>query len=157
MKLKHSDDSAITDDEVDEASDAEVSEDSQSDDDDISADPAENIEKGYKNPFWRFLLEHSYEIMEDFPENIEELKSFEYFNDFVDKLRKHYNLLKHLILSLQNSDIEDKLSEYEESLEEKNFSEEDAQELAWDHLKFLFKRLIDHNKDIFAKELDKRE
>ena len=39
---------------------------------------------------------------------------------------------------------------------DKDFDDDDAEELAWEHMKFLFKRLIDNNEDIFEEEAEKR-
>jgi hypothetical protein len=117
----------------------------------------DEIEQGNKNFSWREILSLAYSKLRQFSENSEELENFEYFPELVYLIRKYYNTYKFMQLALENSKIESKLIEYAESLVEKNFTDMDAKELAWDHLKFLFKRLIIRNQDIFNDELRNRE
>jgi hypothetical protein len=164
MQSKHEDtqseqDSTINDEEIDEASsDTEkgstASENTEVSDEEIDPD---EIEQGSKNFFWREILSLAYSKLRQFPGNAEELENFEYFQELVYLIRKYYKTHKFMQLALENSKIENKLSEYADSLVEKNFTDMDAKELAWDHLKFLFKRLIIRNQDIFNDELKNRE
>lgn len=130
--------------------------DTDSSDDDESPTPDDLI-VGNKSFFWRKILETAYKNMRDFPDTIEELKNFEYFPELVELMRKFHNMHDYMQLSLENSNIHDKLSKYQYTLEDKKINARDAKELAWDHLKFLFKHLIDRNPDLFDEEMQRRE
>ena len=120
-------------------------------------DEVDHIDRGNQNPFWRALLSNTYSEMNELPENFEELKTYKYFSELTDILKSFYDKHKFLSASLEKSKIEDKLYEYKELLVEKGFSYNDAAEASWEHLKFLFKSLIDGNKDLFEDEMKDRQ
>jgi Zinc finger, C2H2 type len=155
-----SEDTSTNDDQSSETaetvSNSTEAENSESNDDESSLDSTD-IRSRSQNFFWRNILELAFKNMEDFPESVDELKNVDHFPIFIDSMRKFYKNHKFMQLALERSEIERKLNEYEEALVEKNFSNKDAKELTWDHLKFLFKRLIDRNLDIYNEELKNRE
>ena len=81
--------------------------------------------------------------MDEFPEQIQDLKSHKYFTELTDILKKFYDRHNFLDKSLNCSKIENKLYEYKDLLVDKGFSYKDAAEASWEHLKFLFKGLIE--------------
>lgn len=116
----------------------------------------EDVKTGNKNPFWVTILSAALKSMSTLPTNIEALMSSQYFPDLVDSIRDRYCYQKRLIHALDMSQIEEKMSKYEDQLIERNFSNADAKDLTWDHLKYLFKRLIERNEDIVQEELIRR-
>lgn len=112
---------------------------------------------GYGSDFWTQALTWACQNMKTIPTSVDSLKNMEYFPQLMDLIRKYYDNHKFLQSSLENSDIENKMADYQEYLKEKIFEDEDAEELSWEHMKFLFKRLIDNNEDIFVNELRRRQ
>lgn len=120
-------------------------------------DEADHVDTGNRNPFWRTILSVAYSKMDEIPENFDEMKNYKFFNELTDILKGLYEKQKFYDKCLGNSKIENKLNEYKELLSEKGFNDKDADEASWEHLKFLFKGLIDYNKDIFDAELENRD
>jgi len=75
----------------------------------------------------------------------------------MDLSKKFYDEQHYLIHALKESYLENEILAYNDwYIRKRNFDEDDALDLAWDNFKPLFKKLIDHNKDIFDDELHAR-
>lgn len=150
------------DDEYENGTSSENEEDKEETEDENTEEDEEyndykQLENDYTNPFWKYLLEVAYNRMNEFPETIQEMKSSEYFPELVDLIKKYYDYFCALHFSLSESCIEEKIVEYQTSLSRKGMDCEDAQELAWQNMRFLFKRLVDNNIDVFEKEAQRRD
>jgi len=88
--------------------------------------------------------------MEEFPTEINQLKSPQYFFTFMELAKKFYDDHKLMSHALDESKLEEEINACKEWwIDKRNFDEDDASDIAWDSLKPLFKKLIDHNGDIF--------
>ncbi len=126
-------------------------------DDSSEEEENEHVEKGWTNEFWRQILRRAYDDMKDFPDQIDKMKWDEYYSAFIENLQKYYKAHKFLEKALRASRLEDKLINTQEYYErEVNCGEKEAAEVAWDSRKFLFRKLIDKNPDLFQNEIDKR-
>lgn len=114
-----------------------------------SSEP-EQIERGWRNPFWRKMIKDTLEDMDDLPATIEELKTDQYLAKFIEKLHMHYDAHLFMQEALEESYLDDKLRETENYYKNKlKFSKRESKDTAWPSRKYLFKQLISKNSDIF--------
>jgi hypothetical protein len=137
---------------VDSEENGEQEEESDSD------ESSESDTTGWQNIFWRRILKQTYENFEELPLNIDNLTREPYFSELQNRLHNRYKDFKSLMVSIDESDLENKLIQtvvyFKDQLD---FDDDEAEEHTWNTRANLFKTLVNENEDLFLSEKEDRE
>lgn len=123
----------------------------------VSVQSEEDIDEGWANPFWRLLLIEAYKNMKEIPETVDRVVTEPYLSNLNEQLRRFYDIHTFMTRAKNCSELETKISDTIDYYESKlDFDTDEAVDMAWQNRKFLFKKLILNNEEIFQAEWERR-
>jgi len=134
-----------------DCADAETGDDHTDDEQDADDD----IDPGWYNQFWKFLIKETFDQMESFPHDFDHLLSPPYFENFMKHLAIQHKGFLFYNRARGQSELSNKIDETVEYFEDKlNHDKDEALQNAWKNREFQFKKLLQKNKDLFHEKLN---
>jgi hypothetical protein len=98
-----------------------------------------------ENEFWRCILEKAYKSVSDLPDDINKMMDAPHFTELKNRLHRLYKVLKRMMESLEQSEMEHKLVKTADYFQEElDFDDDEAEEQACNTRSQLFKKLIEN-------------
>lgn len=120
-------------------------------------DLTNNEDDPFRSEFWTYIIKGAYSTLDEFPENFSDVITGEAFTEMLAEIRNRYEIFLKVKEAYECDEIAKKLEKTIEYFQYKlDYEKDEAEENAWDSRKYLFKKLLTKNEDLYNEEYEER-